>query len=74
MSAQAHETPCVNVVRGWSVAILAGILVGFALPVGLCVPDDPPARYQPRIVHAEDDPGWDCRTMGNRICGPTQAP
>ena len=17
----------------------------------------------------EDDPGWDCRTMGNRICG-----
>lgn len=19
---------------------------------------------------AEDDPGWDCRTRGNRICGP----
>lgn len=20
---------------------------------------------------AEDDPGWDCRRMGNMICGPT---
>jgi hypothetical protein len=20
----------------------------------------------------EDDPRWDCRTMGNRICGPEQ--
>lgn len=22
------------------------------------------------IVLQEDDEGWDCRTMGNRICGP----
>ena len=21
-------------------------------------------------VLQEDDPGWDCHTMGNRICGP----
>jgi hypothetical protein len=20
----------------------------------------------------EDEPGWDCATMGNRVCGPTQ--
>jgi hypothetical protein len=23
----------------------------------------------PRTVITEDDPRWDCRTMGNRICG-----
>lgn len=25
-----------------------------------------------RVIHKiqEDDPGWDCHTMGNRICGP----
>lgn len=30
----------------------------------------PPAveRVEPRVVE-EDDPGWDCRTMGNRDCG-----
>lgn len=21
----------------------------------------------------EDEPGWDCRTMGNKICGPSAA-
>ena len=25
------------------------------------------------IIIYEDDPRWDCRTMGNRICGPTNA-
>jgi len=24
---------------------------------------------QPAQVITEDSPGWDCRTMGNRICG-----
>lgn len=23
----------------------------------------------PREVITEDDPGWDCRTMGNGVCG-----
>ena len=23
------------------------------------------------IIIYEDDPRWDCRVMGNRICGPT---
>jgi hypothetical protein len=26
-------------------------------------------KVAPRKIQ-EDDPGWDCRTMGNRICGP----
>lgn len=27
----------------------------------------------PAVCH-EDEPCWDCETMGNRICGPTVAP
>lgn len=28
----------------------------------------------PRVPVAvqEDEPGWDCRTMGNKICGPVR--
>ncbi|RBO91313.1 hypothetical protein [Nocardia puris] len=31
-----------------------------------------PLHIAPAVVDApaEDDPTWDCRTMGNRICGP----
>jgi len=29
---------------------------------------DPPGTLGAAL--AEDDPGWDCHTMGNRICGP----
>lgn len=36
-----------------------------------------PAGATPSVVHSvsasepeEDEPGWDCATMGNRICGP----
>lgn len=31
-----------------------------------------PAHQQPRIT--EDDPRWNCHTMGNRICGPIRRP
>lgn len=24
----------------------------------------------PTVTVTEDDPGWDCRTMGNRTCAP----
>lgn len=33
-----------------------------------------PGTSQMRDLIEEDDPRWDCHTMGNRICGPTQAP
>jgi hypothetical protein len=40
-------------------------------------PDDPlpelPGPSADEIV-TEDDPRWDCETMGNRICGPTIIP
>jgi hypothetical protein len=30
---------------------------------------DDPNRVSGVGLH-EDDPGWDCHTMGNRVCGP----
>jgi hypothetical protein len=27
-------------------------------------------RVRDALTIEEDEPGWDCRTMGNRICGP----
>lgn len=30
----------------------------------------PPKDVVPFLyVENEDDPGWDCRTMGNKVCG-----
>jgi hypothetical protein len=52
----------------------AAILVALAI-VGWLALAMPPANAHPtssstptRIT--EDDPRWDCRTMGNRLCGP----
>jgi len=42
-------------------------------PVPTLAPDAYDDGYQPPIdspVCVEDDPCWDCETMGNRICGP----
>lgn len=45
----------------------------YDVPTGtLTTYGDRSARYDPfplRWPVAEDDPGWDCATMGNRICG-----
>lgn len=46
-------------------AALVAVLVFITGP-----PDIIPARVlDPRSVVLEDDPRWDCRTDGNRICG-----
>lgn len=54
--------------------VLAGVQLGHASP-----PPDPvtvsvtiPAWADPGIT--EDDPGWNCLTMGNGLCGPEYAP
>ncbi|ABD58177.1 hypothetical protein PBI_COOPER_60 [Mycobacterium phage Cooper] len=64
----------------------AGLIIGlaFGMPVGLAIgtPKDaepvtvPPAHVaEPTGQQCEEDmPCWDCTTMGNRICGPGQAP
>ena len=48
--------------------IVLGVLAS-GLALALFAPScDPKPIPQPTIQ--EDDPGWDCHTMGNRICGP----
>lgn len=59
--------------------LICAVLLGFVvLSFGfqfLQMIDNEPPRVQ--LPHSqtqlqEDDPGWDCRTMGNRVCGPNQ--
>ena len=54
--------------------ILAGFMLVFAVSLygGAKVDRWFEDRDNVSIVH-EDDPGWDCTTMGNRICGPIVA-
>lgn len=33
---------------------------------------EPAPALTPEPIH-EDDPGWDCHTMGNKVCGPDAA-
>ena len=42
---------------------------GFACEDGTWTPDRD--RQPMAAAIEEDEPGWDCATMGNRICGPT---
>ena len=54
--------------------IILGTLAGSSLILGganLAVYHNKTDAPQERIE--EDDPRWDCRTMGNKICGPTNA-
>ncbi|AGU91975.1 hypothetical protein ADAWI_58 [Mycobacterium phage Adawi] len=65
-----------------AVCFAAGVFIGLAagLPLGMAVAapkDAAPVTVQSTKVAAqceEDEPCWDCTTMGNRICGPGQAP
>ena len=45
---------------------LAALTIALAV-LGGCAPDPAP-RASLRIE--EDEAGWNCSTMGNRICGP----
>ncbi|CAA0136346.1 Uncharacterised protein [Mycolicibacterium vanbaalenii] len=49
----------------------SGLVLGaaFGVPAGGVLV----ASAQAAPVVQEDDPGWDCRTMGDRVCGPTNA-
>jgi len=58
----------VKVVRNVTVGALLGGIAGFALcAAGQDTPQ--PARTPGAVVISEDDPRWDCQTMGNRQCG-----
>lgn len=51
-----------RIVRWGAPAIALVALIAFLVVLSR------PSGAQRRIE--EDEPGWDCRTMGNRICGP----
>jgi hypothetical protein len=50
--------------------LLAGGLIALLATTAACATNAPTA---PKTLQ-EDDPGWDCHTMGNRICGPILPP
>jgi hypothetical protein len=54
-------------------AMLAGtFLVGAGFGALAVQYENPPTDAETPVL-AEDDPGWDCETMGNGICGPVTA-
>lgn len=52
----------------WAMFILT-IMFGFILTVIALNSSDGPTVLTPQQkITREDDPGWDCSTMGNRCC------
>lgn len=63
-----------NLYNRLTLAMAAGALV---MAGALAEPTVIPTPATPSVVHSvpigqpeEDEPGWDCATMGNLICGP----
>jgi len=61
-------------------AVMVGLFVGVAIMLLLAPASEPLPGMAPPAqvitqdetsvdVPQEDDPRWDCRTMGNRVCG-----
>lgn len=48
----------------------AGLTIGAATPTGVGTPTPPPITVTSTTCQ-EDEPCWDCETMGNLICGTT---
>lgn len=50
---------------------LVAVVVGWAVWLTMLVltPVEAPVRLDYGTMVQEDDPRWDCRTMGNRVCG-----
>lgn len=57
--------------------LLAFLVLSFGFQFWQDINREPPRVQLPHSqqvqIHQpnEDEPGWDCRTMGNKICGPT---
>jgi len=52
------------------VALSAGLLALLMIPTAAPIILSRLSGWAEPVKIAEDDPGWDCRTMGNRLCGP----
>ena len=49
-------------------AAVIGAALGFGILAAIFGPD---AATRNGYVPQEDEPGWSCASMGNRVCGPT---
>lgn len=54
------------------VSVILWVLIVFGLLMALSSTDTPPLAPAPTMWIQEDDPSWDCHTMGNHICGGDQ--
>jgi hypothetical protein len=53
-----------------ALALGLGVAVGaWFLVVGACMVAIDWSKPAATVQLQEDDPGWDCHTMGNKICG-----
>lgn len=59
--------------RGRAARTVLGIVLA-ALALAACGGSAPGSPALSPSAITEDGPGWDCRTMGNRICGTPTAP
>lgn len=82
----AHRPPQARLVTPGLAALLTVMVCAFAVtvfapltgllapaqaaPVVVPVTDPAPPRFDALPAITEDDPRWDCATMGNRVCGP----
>jgi len=58
---------------GGGCLVLAGAFVALTVPAWSAASASPVVRESSTVqtVLQEDDPGWDCATDGNGVCGPT---
>lgn len=80
-AAEIPTTQCGDVVGGFEVGARADLCPDTSLPIPNIPPmtaDDVIGSYPapaPVITPEEDEPGWDCETMGNLTCGvPVETP
>ena len=76
----SHRSPSVTACRrALTVGLIIGALAGAGFGAGVTYAvTDKPAQVTPEQVTvqspAEDEPGWNCLTMGNYECGPDYIP
>jgi hypothetical protein len=59
--------------RGFALRVCAGALATGCI-LGLACTGPEPMTHKPKDVCYEDEPCWNCETMGNHICGPGARP
>lgn len=55
--------------KGWITSVIAAVFVFGAVLTGPGQMLNPSGDDNRDGIVMEDESGWDCRTMGNRVCG-----